>query len=107
MHGHLRSRHGRIFKNHAGNAIDQFFDEIDMIAFDNGDYSFGDGTVIDGVVQIVGMPGWRKIQKQRGVDDERLRTLMFEIKHTVFADRSNASQSNLIHASLSLHISRF
>ena len=107
MHGHLRSRHGRIFKNHAGNAIGQFFDEIDMIAFDNGDYSFGDGTVIDGVVQIVGMPGWRKIQKQRGVDDERLRTLMFEIKHTVFADRANASQSNLIHASLSLHISRF
>ena len=32
MHGHLRSRHGRIFKNHAGNAIGQFFDEIDMIA---------------------------------------------------------------------------
>ena len=107
MHGHLRSRHGRIFENHAGNAIGQFFDEIDMIAFDNGDYSFGDGTVIDGVVQIVGMPGWRKIQKQRGVDDERLRTLMFEIKYTVFADRANASQSNLIHASLSLHISRF
>lgn len=78
-----------------------------MIAFDDGDYSFGDGTVIDGIVQIVGMPGWRKIQKQRGVDDERLRTLMFEIKHTVFADRANASQSNLIHASLSLHISRF
>ena len=63
MHGHLRLRHGRIFENHAGNAIGQFFDEIDMIAFDNGDYSFGDGTVIDGVVQIVGMPGWRKIQK--------------------------------------------
>lgn len=49
-------------------------------AFDDGDYSFGDGTVIDGIPQVVGMPGWRKIKKQRGVDNERLRTLMFEIK---------------------------
>ena len=57
VHGHLRLCHGWIFKNHAGDAISEFFDEIDMFAFDDGNYSFGDGTVIDGVPQVVGMPG--------------------------------------------------
>ena len=77
------------------------FDEIGVFAFDDGDDLLRGATVIDGIVQVVARPGRRQVQMQCGVDDELLRTLMFEIKHAVPAAGTHAGENDPIHGFLS------
>ena len=102
MHGHLRTAYGRKIEDHACDAVGEFFDQVDVFAFDDGDDAFGDRAIVDGVVQIVGTSGRSKVEEQRGVHHEGLGPLMLEIKHAVFARSADSRQSNLIHASLSM-----
>ena len=102
MHGHLRTAYGRKIEDHACDAVGEFFDQVDVFAFDDGDDAFGDRAIVDGVVQIVGTSGRGKVEEQRGVHHEGLGPLMLEIKHAVFARSADSRQSNLIHASLSM-----
>ena len=102
MHGDLRAAHGRKAENHADDTIGQLFNQIDVFAFDDGHDAFGDRTIVDGVVQIVGTAGGSEVEEQRGVHHEGLGPLMLEVEHAMFARRADSRQSNLIHTSLPL-----
>ena len=102
MHGDLRAAHGGKAENHADDTIGQLFNQIDVFAFDDGHDAFGDRTIVDGVVQIVGTAGGSEVEEQRGVHHEGLGPLMLEVEHAMFARRADSRQSNLIHTSLPL-----
>ena len=74
----------------------QLFNQIDVFAFDDGHDAFGDRTIVDGVVQIVGTAGGSEVEEQRGVHHEGLGPLMLEVEHAMFARRADSRQSNLI-----------
>ena len=65
--------------------IGQLFNQIDVFAFDDGHDAFGDRTIVDGVVQIVGTAGGSEVEEQRGVHHEGLGPLMLEVEHAMFA----------------------
>ena len=97
MHGHVHLADGRYAQQPVRDALREMLDQVGVLAFDDGDDLLGCTTVVDGVVQVVACPGRLKVEIQRGVHDERLRTLMLEVKHAVRSVGAYTGKNDAIH----------
>ena len=112
-HGHVVERHGdrrvRFVHGHVdradrvdgeqrvGDVLREFFDEVDVRAFDDGDDRLGGAAVVDGVDERVGAARGREVEMERRVHDERLCAFVFEVEHAVRAVGAYAGQCDRVH----------
>lgn len=88
--------HPGIFEHHLCDPVGDPLDEIPPLSCDSGPDCLGQLTVVDGVPEIVGLPGKGQIECQRNIDIEELTLFTLLRKNPVMGKDLEAGQPDFV-----------
>lgn len=90
--GHGDSRRTSVCERDLGDAFRQAFEQVEVVAFDDGDDSLRNRPVVDRVRKVVARSSRSEVGLDLEVDLERLRSLVFFGQHPVAAEGADTAQ---------------